>query len=122
VITDERLKERELLDMTMVRLLAAIGTKRVTVDLAKDAVQRLSALDRELLSLRAKHDKIMEALREAGPHLDHAADRCNQCATECKRLAEESTTVWMRPQFVEAGKADEKARDQLRALSKLGEE
>jgi hypothetical protein len=53
--------DRELLDLTMVRLIAAIGVGRVSVDLAKDAVSRLSELDMELGAARLRIDELLRA-------------------------------------------------------------
>jgi hypothetical protein len=62
--------ERELLDMTMVRLIAAIGTQRVSVDLAKDAVQRLSVLDRDNAALRQQLAEMRRGLQDIA-EIDH---------------------------------------------------
>lgn len=54
--------ERELLDMTMVRLMVAISYKRVSVELAEDAVSRLSAQSEKIAALETERDELLVSL------------------------------------------------------------
>jgi hypothetical protein len=101
VITDERLKEliREHKERAIhFEQLSDNGRLPETLK-AADPHWEAHNLYRELLSLRAKHDKIMEALREANFSLTTAANHYS--------LGQQD---W-----------SQKISSELRALSKLGE-